>query len=81
VDYLPSGERAEVSATEYANDRRLEGNIYPYWFHPAKAVGPAVEIKVSFEDVEGRGYKICATIPAAQNNQPRKIHIGPIEEA
>jgi hypothetical protein len=62
VDYLPAGDCAEVPASEYVNGQRLDGGVYSYWFHPAKAVGPRIELNISFEDVEGRAYRICATI-------------------
>lgn len=80
VCYLPAGERAEVATSEYSDNQRLDGSRDPYWFHPVKAVGPRIELKISFEDVEGRAYRVSATIPAAQPNQHRKLHISRVEE-
>jgi len=81
VDYLSSGERADVRVGVYANGQPLGETLVRYWFHPRQR-GPQTAIEIFFADVEGNRYRLQATVASESDlaRLPRKVRIGSVEE-
>jgi len=81
IEYLPTGQTTEVIVSTWANNQKMNGSPFDYWFHP-RVVGEETTIEIRFNDVEGGRYRLLATILAEQKvaSLPRKIRLGAIEE-
>jgi hypothetical protein len=81
IEYLPADEAAEVNTSTWANEQKMQNSPFDHWFLP-RLTGEETTITITFDDIEGRRYRLQAIIPAEQNlaNLPRKVRLGRIEE-